>query len=93
MPPLFSQMILWRIDWSLAATDCLVVISHPKCEVTVFAHLVGALKSLEATVFNNCLISFIMFFCGQRYMDDGCITIPKRVDCTMEKMLVMLVKT
>lgn len=81
MPPLFSQMILWRIDWSLAARDCLDVISHPKREVTVSAHLVGALKSLEATVFNNCLIIFIMLYsiCGQRYMDDGCITIPKRV--------------
>ena len=45
------------------------------------AHLVGAPKSLEATVFNNCLICFIMFcfICGQRCMDEGCITIPKRV--------------
>lgn len=55
-------------------------------ELQLQAHLVGALKSLEATVFNNCLIRFIIFYygllyfiCGQRYMDDGCITIPTRV--------------
>ena len=59
------------------------------------AHLVGGLKSLESTVFNNFLISFISFVVNPTWMMVASPSpeSPEGLDCTMEKMLVMLVKT
>lgn len=66
-------------------------------ELQLQAHLVGALKSLEATVFNNCLIRFIMVYCILFVVNATWMMVaspsPQGFDCTMEKMLVVLVKT